>query len=335
MRQLAILLCLLMLFCACSPDLPPVIPDATDTAEPDTTVAPVTTAPPADDTAAPVQTQTVDEAWAALGFPDYDSWVLDAARALITGDGTALAKTFGLPAETYAAYNGMVVTDWSLRREAIPAEDDPAQIRELPVLDLEIASGGTDVLGPGRHSLVMLGELYAYFTPRDSYRWYVHGHRGESSAAQQYVSTFIALGGDSFDDLRAERRLQFGLCDFIAIRLARISGSDAPRTADAIRNYAETILDVPGSALDFSKVMAVDGGYVQWGRGAYAPIYDWVSEETRDGATVVTVQFWADYSRTVKSRRIEYHLEPGTVDFRPIKTVIVEDSGLRTASVAV
>ncbi len=335
LKRITVLLAAGLLLAACSPAVPP----SETTVAPTTTTAPETTVP---ETTAPDPaplTQTVDEAWAALGLPDYDSWIRDAAAALIAGDGTALAETLGVPAESYACYNGMVVTDWTLRREAIPAVDDPTQTRELAVLDLTIASGGSEVLGPGEHSLVFLGELYAYFVPREEYVWRTSFSGEPVSAAVSYVSTVFMLAGydeGCFDALRTPGALQFGLADFIIARLGAADEQyDKPRTADEIHAYAEACLGLDGAAVPMTGVQAVDGGYVQYGRGGGGPVCDFVGEEVRDGVTVVTVQFWADYSRTVPSKRMEFHLAPGDVDFTPIKAVTLADSGLRTVGYAV
>lgn len=324
---------------ACSPTEVP--PSPTTTAAPETTAVSTTTATP-ETTAAPdptVHMQTVDEAWAALGLPDYEIWIRDCARALVAGDGAALAKTLGVPTEVYACYDGMVVTDWALRRETISAVDDPAQTRDMAVLDLTIASGGSEVLGPGEHSLVFVGELFAYFVPREDYQWKAEPNRSTMSAAGNYVRTVISLAGsgeDCFDALLTPGKMQFGQADFIIARMGTLDRQyDKPRSAEDIRAYAETCLGMDGASIDFIGVQAVDGGYVQYGRGGYSAICDFVGEETRDGVTVVTVQFWADYSRTVKSKRMEYYLELGEPDFKPVKVVTLEDSGRKTAGYAV
>lgn len=343
-RILALVLAALLL-AACSPTEVPPAPTTTaapeTTAPPESTAAPMTTPAP-ETTAMPdptVHTQTVDEAWAALGLPEYDAWIRDTTRALITGDGAALAKTLGVPAESYACYNGMVVTDWALRREAIPAVDDPTQVRDLAVLDLTIAAGGSEVLGPGKHSLVFVGELFAYVVPREAYTWRTTYSGEPISPAVSYVSSVMMHAGfdeDCFDNLRTPGKTQFGLADFIIARLGVLDGKyDTPRTAEAIRAYAEACLGLDGASVPLTGVQAVDGGYTVYGRGGSGVICDFVGEETRDGVTVVTVQFWADYSRTVKSKRMEFHLCPGTPDFKPVKAVTVEDSGLPTVGYAV
>lgn len=343
-RKFALVLAALLLV-ACSPT--EVLPARTTTAAPAMTAAPETTAAPMttpapETTAVPDPTghmQTVEEAWTALGLPDYDAWIRDSAAALIAGDGAALAETLGVPAEVYACYDGMVVTDWALRREVIPAADDPTQTRDMAVLDLTIASGGSEVLGPGEHSLVFVGELYAYFVPRGDFQWKAGPNSSTMSAAENYVRTVISLAGsgaDCFDALRTPGKMQFGQADFIIARMGTLDGQyDKPRSAEEIRAYAETCLGMNGEAVSLTSVQAVDGGYVQYGRGGYSAICDFVGEEVRDGVTVVMVQFWAGYSRTVKSKRMEYHLEPGEPDFKPVKVVTLEDSGLKTAGFAV
>jgi hypothetical protein len=75
-----------------------------------------------------------------------------------------------------------------------------------------------------------------------------------------------------------------------------------------------------------------DDGYILIGRGSTSLIRTFLSEEIRDGITVVTVQFWADHSKTVPSRKVEFHLELLDGEYRPVKTVILEDSEFAAAT---
>ena len=116
-------------------------------------------------------------------------------------------------------------------------------------------------------------------------------------------------------------------------RLNTMAGNYEPRTAEEIRAYAETYLGVDGDTLNIeTSLHKQDGGYIPIGRGSTSYEYTFVSEEIRDGITVVTVQFWADYSRIVPSRLVEFHLEWMGSEYRPVKTVILKDSDFTTAS---
>ncbi len=337
---LALVLAVLVL-ASCSPAITPPAPTTTAPVTTDTpaTTAPEVTTPSESTVPSPTLAQLVDDACAALSLPDYAAWIRDTTLALISGDGVALAKTLGVPEESYACYNGMAVSDWALRREAIPAADDPTQVREMIVLDLTILSGGSEVLGPGEHSLVFVGELFAYLVPREAYAWRVNPVGGKQSAAENYlwaVFDYAGFGEDCFHVLRTPGLTQFGMADFIIGRLGALDGRhDRPRTADAIRAYAEACFGIDGASVPLTGVQTVEGGYTRYGRGGSGVICDFVGEETRDGVTVVTVQFWADYSRTVESKRMEFHLRPGAIDFVPVKVVTLRDSGLITVGYAV
>ncbi len=61
------------------------------------------------------------------------------------------------------------------------------------------------------------------------------------------------------------------------------------------------------------------------------PSCRFISEEIRDGITVVTVQFWADFSQTVKSVLVEFYLEPLDGDFKLLYSVTLDDMGYKTS----
>ena len=127
---------------------------------------------------------------------------------------------------------------------------------------------------------------------------------------------------------------QWGLCDFIIGRLDVLHGNHEPRTAEEIGDYAEKYLGVDRNTLNFEYTVdkTPDGRYVRIGRGSTSYYHTVLSEEIRDSITVVTIQFWADPSQTVPSRKVEFHLELIDGEYKPLHTVILEDSSFKTAT---
>ena len=271
--------------------------------------------------------------WAAAGFKEYEasSRIFYTIRSFLRSDVDDFAKRCGVNAKVYDSLRGMKFGTYRLYREEIPAVGDPQNTRGYAVLEVEILESQNDALCAGTHRLVFHEGLAITFTPLDEFKRYSSAPAGTVSPAQRYV---MHVGSDrDFYHILGENRSQFGLCDFIMARLNAMAGNYEPRTAEEIRAYAETYLGVDGDTLNIeTSLYKQDGGYIRIGRGSASYEYTFVSEEIRDGITVVTVQFWADYSHIVPSRLVEFHLEWMGSEYRPVKTVILEDSKYATAT---
>ncbi len=275
--------------------------------------------------------------WAALEFPKYqrpNDRVFYMIRALLMGDSDRFADLCGVSPEVYSHMRGMKISSHRLYAEAIPAEDKPENVHTYAVLEFEVSESNSDIFPVGTHTLVFDEGLAIYFIPREKFKRYAESSGGNytPTPAMRYVS---AVGFEDFYAIKGEGRSQFGLCDFIVGRLNALSGDYKPHTAEEIKAYAEKYLSVDGDTLNIEwSLESVDGGYVRIGRGASSLIREYVSEETRDGLTVVTVRFFADYSATVTSRVVEFYLDFKDGEYIPVKTEIIEDNGFVTASLS-
>ncbi len=268
------------------------------------------------------------EEWEALINDDSVWWngVYDAVNALLSGDIDEFERCMGVTAGVYDSFRGMVITDYKIGVEDIPYYFDPSISRMLPTLTIDVAESNSDYLTPGTHELVFDEGLWITFSKREEIN-----SPTEYLAATSYISY---LGSDrDFYSVLGEDRRQFGLTDFIVGRLDRLAGDNEPRTADEICAYAEKYLGVDGDTLRFGEysLAEVDGGYRRIGRGGGSYEFEVLSEEIVDGVNVVTVQFYADYSGIIPSRKVEFHMELLDGEYRPIKSAILSDSDFETA----
>lgn len=269
--------------------------------------------------------------WAALKFDMYDfvdDNIYYLVRALLRGDGEAFAGYLGVAPEVYRGLLDIKIGEYSLMREDIPAADDPSKTNAYPVLEFEVLESSGGLFSVGKHRLVFDTGLVITFVPREQFKWYTYMPPLKASDAEIYLDQVML---EDFSTIKAENMRQFGLCDFIVARLNTLKGNYDPCTAEEIRAYAEKYLGVDGDTLGIEhSLYPADGGYVRIGRGGGPLLRTYLSEVTDNGVTVVTAQFWADYSMTVPSRRIEYHLGYLDGEFVPLKAVVLEDSGLNT-----
>lgn len=249
--------------------------------------------------------------------------------ALVCGDIDTFEECAGVKRGVYDGLRGLEIESYDIYIEDIPAADDSSQTREYPVLKIKIKSGTSETFSPGTYELVFEEGLYVTFWNKEHFEWF-REYREKASPAVRYV---YSVGSDrDFESIKKEGGRQFGLCDFIIDRLYSMDGVYAPRTEEEIKAYAEKYLGVDGETLCFEAVDKVDGGYQRVGRGGGSNVSSVISEDvTSDGITVVTMQFWADFSMTVPSRKVEFHMELVDGEYKPIKTVILEDSAFNTA----
>lgn len=308
------------------------VADATDTTLNDT-LEDVTTVFDTADTAADtdeIVTSTMTlptvEEWKALVDADNGWWndTYDAINALLSGDIDEFERLCGVAPGVYESFRGMVITDYKISFEDIPYYFDPSQSRELPILTIEVTESNSDYLTPGTHELVFDEGLWMTFSKREDMN-----RPTEYPRAHSYISY---LGSDrDFYCVLGENRRQFGLPDFIVGRLNWLAGDYEPRSEEEICEYAEKYLGVDGDTLDIERTLdKVEGGYQLIGRGGGGYEFTVLSEEVIDGINVVTVQFYADYSGIIPSRKVEFHMELLDGEYRPIKTVILEDSDFKT-----
>ncbi len=305
--------------------LPPVSEEAVPA---DTTVTEAEEPAPVED---PCPTK---EEWDALGLKGQD-FFYPVICALLKGDVDEFTSLI-IPlydeerAHVYDDMRGMKIGDYKLYTEdfLLQGEDYPATA--FPILEFEVLESGSEYFRPGTHRLVFRSGMRITFTEYDEFIKEIPDMNRPHTPVETYI---IRLQGYDFSVLREEHKRQFGLCDFIVARMNDITGDySTPRTEEEIRAYAEKYLSVPGDSLDFGNLYPVEGGYALIGRGIGVPVFDVLSEEERDGMTVWTVKFWADYSRSVPARITEFHLKYDGYEYTPVKTVVVKDWGKKPIS---
>ncbi|MBE6632011.1 MAG: hypothetical protein E7623_04845 [Ruminococcaceae bacterium] len=252
-----------------------------------------------------------------------------AIRAFLENDISGFAKFCNVPEEVYESYKGMVISDYKLYSEDFVSKTDPKNVRKYLVLDFEVAESNSEIFNVGKHSLVCDGSgLQLLFTPKEKFEFYTES--SEMSFAEVYVR---ALLGEGMNYILTEGTANGEAARFSISRLSTLYGKYA-FTEEEIRDYAKKYLgfDIDAAEIESSRNIykTEDGEYAIVGRG-FGLVRSTVSEKVRDGITVLTVNYWADYSKTVISTTIEYHLEMVDVEFRPVKQEIIYDSGFKTA----
>ncbi len=269
------------------------------------------------------------EQWCAIGLSDVSSFSYDIICALVTGDIDRFTDLCGVLPEVYESWRDVQFGSYTISCEEIAAEDDPEATLFFPVLEIEVLESDDAFFTPGTHRLVFEEGYAITFTHYDEYKWYTFYDGDSMSSCEKYINQ-LGFNRTFLPVLAEDDRMVF-VCDFIVARLNTLSGDFSPVSAEQIYEYAEKYLDIERERLDLDRYLfAESGGYVRIGKGGSTPVSTYISEEERNGVIVATIQYWADYSKSVRSQKAEVYLELIDGEYRYIKTEIVEDTGYAT-----
>ncbi|MBE6725793.1 MAG: hypothetical protein E7576_11490 [Ruminococcaceae bacterium] len=218
-----------------------------------------------------------------LGLNENDAR-LAYVRAFVTGDVDRLEEVSGVPSGMYAGYGTVELSSWTAWID--PDEDwGPLRFAFVPLRsDVEAFPTDTRIEGT-----VYEGLSGAYFTRDETPASY-----GEAAdELVELLSRHILLDLPTTDEMDYPTR--FELTCYICSKLG-----DADLTEEAYRTYAEKHFGI--------EHFTPDGGHVglHGGHGGSHQVLEIVGSEEQDGATVVTVQYYADLSKTVKSSTWQY-----------------------------
>ncbi|MHB1155033.1 MAG: hypothetical protein ACYCWE_22020 [Eubacteriales bacterium] len=247
-------------------------------------------------------------------------------KAFVNGDTETLEYMANADKGVYDSYKSIVLGNYTIKRsDKSPISPLNQNIDGFIIFDFDILSSENEVLCTGHHSLLIEYTLCMQMIDYADYVMFPILTEAQKSIYYYH--------GTSFPDFKAKTNNgNYNIStEYILVRLNYLSGNYKPRSAEDIIAYAKKYFDVDDYKINEDEVYKTQNGYEVIGRGAASPSYNFVSEEIRDGITVVTVQFWADFSQTVKSVLIEFYLEPLDGDFKPLYSTILEDTGYKTS----
>ncbi len=255
-------------------------------------------------------------------FKIMDQHVFFAMRALLRGDIDGFAKRCGVAPSVYDSLRGMKIGEFELYSKEYYDEFNPDKKMFVPVLKLNVLESNSDFFTVGEHNIAFEFGLELTFSHLDDFLELMENRSEMSNPtfAQRYVNNLM------WDDISRTESLR--KYEFIIGRLNELDGDYRPRTLKEISDYAEKYLNIEVDVEEMSRVLdTYEDGYQIIGRGGGPYLRTYTNEEERDGVTVVTAVFWADYSQTVPAKEVEFHLRLIDGEFSPIKTVVINDYG--------
>ncbi|MBR5680215.1 MAG: hypothetical protein IKX19_06130, partial [Clostridia bacterium] len=218
-----------------------------------------------------------------LGLDESDAR-LRYIRAFVAGDVDTLELVCGVEKGMYADYSTLELSSWAVWID--PAEDrSPLRFSFVPTHS-DVEAFPTDVRTEGT---VYEGLIGAYLSRSGSSPSF-----GEAAdELYDLLSNHILLDLPTTDEMDYPTR--FALSCYICDKLG-----NTDLTEENIRDYAEKHFGIE----DFTP----DGAHVgsHGGHGGSHQFLDIVGSEEKDGETVVTVQYYADWSKTVNSGTWQY-----------------------------
>ncbi len=273
-----------------------------------------------------MQTDPVWRKWVEAEMSDVTmiDTVYKISRALIEGNIEKFAGYCGVEPRVYEGFESIKIADFEFSKREYTAVDDSSVTRTFPMLTIWVSESENDFFPVGEHSIIFDEGMNVTFHKADDFEIYAN-YFSAFSDAQAYVNDLrysdLSITNDAYNKY-----------DFILARLDSLAGEyNKAWSEDEIRNYAQKYLDTEIDVEILKKTTFTgDDGYSRIARGGSADLRTYLSEEIRDGITVVTAVFWADYSQIIPARTVEFHLELLDGEYKPIKTVVLEDNGFDT-----
>ncbi len=260
-----------------------------------------------------------------------NKYFYDVIRAFTEGDIDEFSKLTDTPAEVYESLKSIRIGDYKTYIEYIPAKNDPNSVQKYPAIEFEVTESDCETFPVGKHILVYNSTYVTVLTHKKNVEWLTAMPEDETNtvSAKEYISDMCS--DKEFWVYNAGEYL----VEKIIIRMDTAFGhSEDGYTAKEICDYAEKYLGIKAEEIDFehSAIGKQNGKYFILGHGGSSSAEDFISEEIIDGITVVTVRSYADHSKLVQSRLVEFHLKLIDGEYSPVKAVILEDSEFYTAS---
>ncbi len=268
-------------------------------------------------------------------------------KAFLEGNTHRLEVSAGAQYGVYESYKGMKIGDYKITL----THDHPLETGKKNSFsyngyisfEFDVISSNNKVLAPGRHNVFIENGLCITMLDIEEARAeYINRVKNiPATPACDYIYTLRGALIDEkgmltyqwFDE-KTPFDIEYILLQLNQIYLRHNDGNYNTDgfSADEIKAYAKKYFNTSDFVIEEEKASKdKNGNYQIIGRGSSFPSTTILSEEERDCHTVVTVQYWADSSRTVESRRVDYHLEWMGEDFRPLKSVVINDTGFSTS----
>ncbi|MBO6052823.1 MAG: DUF5050 domain-containing protein, partial [Clostridia bacterium] len=207
-------------------------------------------------------------------------------RALVTGDIDALEQVCGVEKGMYADYRTLELSSWAVWFNA--GEDGgPLRFAFVPTQS-DVEAFPINVRTEGTLNVGLMG---AYFSRPDSSSSF-----GEAAEAlYELLSRHLLLDLPTTDDMDSPTR--FDLSCYICLKLG-----NEDLTEENIAEYARKHFGIEN--------FTPDGGHVGiHGHGGSHQVLEIVGSEEIAGETAVTVQYYADLSKTLKSHTYRYTMK--------------------------
>lgn len=262
-----------------------------------------------------------------------DKHFYDVIHAFTEGDIDEFSKLTGTPAEVYESLKSIRIGEYKTYIEYIPAKNDPNSVQKYPAIEFEVTESDCEIFPVGKHTLVYNSTYVTVLTHKKNIEWLtaMPDDENDTVSAKEYISDMCS--DREFWVFKSGKYL----VEKIIVRMDTAFGySEDGYTAKEICDYAEKYLGIKAEEIDFehSAIQKKNGKYFILGHGGNGSAKDFVSEEIIDGITIVTVRYYADHSKLVQSRLVEFHLKLIDGKYSPVKAVILEDSEFHTAGYA-
>ena len=235
-----------------------------------------------------------------------DDWEYKFIKAFVEKDTETLEEMMYLPEGTYDSYKTIELSEYSIKWV-----DSQGGLRLQ--FTISISKSENDVLVPGEHEYILLeggihGAILSKVGAADISFWY-DSELSARKALQAYLHFACDIEVPTLKGYNDEQSFYFNITS-MTVGLSSFFDGTWSLTEKEIIEKAKKYFNLP--YFEISKTYPsdrIEDDKYSWVFSSMLYSYDFVSEEIIEEVNVITLQFYADWSKTVRSHLIEYRLK--------------------------
>ena len=261
--------------------------------------------------------------WDKFGFGNYYSWHHEYIRAFLNKDTTVLELMANIPEGAYYSYKTLEFGAYTITKVENQNELWATGFGSYIYLNIDIISSGVEFLPAGYYSFrIAEGISSGHFNTAEDYRRPAPQTPAQTALDRWFagcINYIIYDYGVSDSDLN--EWYKYNLIEYLPVL---VPGHEDGFTFEEVQEYVKKFFGIDNFIPP--ERMLWEGKYMMGAHGGEIWYYRFLGETVTDGITSVTIQFFADASKTIKSHTVEYKLEPLDGGYKFYGSKIIDES---------
>lgn len=250
--------------------------------------------------------------WEKLGLSPDENWYFEYIQAFLNKDTQTLEDMSDTPRGAYDIYKTLEFGDYKITATLNPNHETLYGFGHHIFLKINIVSSDAEYLPEGEYSFKIENGVSSGHFIQDG-----NGNYNPESAPDtpvqlslyNWLNTCGSYMFYDYDSLSGEELIWYSLdiMDYLLCTYAKI---ESEWTLEKVQEYVKKYFGIDGFIPVTQYMVAEESGlYYIEGHGGEIWAYKYINETEENGIIKLTVQFFADASKTVKSHTVEYTMQ--------------------------